>query len=111
MKNAWFRFPPVYSVGPHDSLYINGELKKSGLKIFIDNASEGKDICIYGNKDLSRDAIYVKDVARAFYLAMKSDMTHWLYNMTYGRDVTLQEQAEVITDLWASAPEKIEYYL
>lgn len=39
MKNAWFRFPPVYGVGPHDSLFINGVLKKSGLKIFIDNAS------------------------------------------------------------------------
>ena len=42
MKNAWFRFPPVYGVGPHDSLYINGTLRKSGLKIFIDNASEGR---------------------------------------------------------------------
>lgn len=106
MKNAWFRFPPVYGVGPHGSLYINGELKKSGLKIFIDNASEGKDICIYGNKDLSRDVIYVKDVAHAFYLAMKSDKTYGLYNMTSGRGVTLQEQAEVIADLWAPSPEK-----
>nr|MCR5149685.1 NAD(P)-dependent oxidoreductase [Clostridiales bacterium] len=60
MKNAWFRFPPVYGVGPHDSLYVNGILKKSGLKIFIDNASEGKDICIFGDPNLSRDVVYVK---------------------------------------------------
>lgn len=101
MKNAWFRFPPVYGVGPHDSLYINGVLRKSGLKIFIDNASEGKDICIFGNPQLSRDVVYVKDVAHAFYLAMKSEKTYGLYNMTSGRGVTLQEQAEVIADLWA----------
>ena len=101
MKNAWFRFPPVYGVGPHDSLYINGTLRKSGLKIFIDNASEGKDICIFGDPNLSRDVIYVKDVAHAFYLAMKSEQTYGLYNMTSGRGVTLQEQAEVIRDLWA----------
>lgn len=106
MKNAWFRFPPVYGVGPHDSLYINGVLKKSGLKIFIDNASKGKDICIFGNPNLSRDVVYVKDVARAFYLAMKSEKTHGLYNMTSGRGVTLQEQAEVIADLWAPSPDK-----
>lgn len=106
MKNAWFRFPPVYGVGPHDSLYINGTLKKSGLKIFIDNASEGKDICIFGNKDLSRDVVYVKDVAHAYYLAMKSENTYGLYNMTSGRGVTLQEQAEVIADLWAPSPDK-----
>ena len=106
MKNAWFRFPPVYGVGPHDSLFINGTLKKSGLKIFIDNASEGKDICIFGNKDLSRDVIYVKDVAHAYYLALKSENTYGLYNMTSGKGVTLQEQAEVIADLWAPSPDK-----
>lgn len=106
MKNAWFRFPPVYGVGPHDSLYINGTLHKSGLKIFIDNASEGKDICIFGDPNLSRDVVYVKDVAHAFYLAMISDKTYGLYNMTSGKGVTLQEQAEVIRDLWAPSPDK-----
>ncbi len=106
MKNAWFRFPPVYGVGPHDSLYINGKLKKSGLKIFIDNAATGRDICIFGDRNLSRDVVYVKDVAHAFYLAMKSDKTSGLYNMTSGRAVTLQEQAEVIAELWAISPDK-----
>ncbi|HRR78478.1 MAG TPA: NAD(P)-dependent oxidoreductase [Ruminococcus sp.] len=106
MKNAWFRFPPVYGVGPHDSLFINGVLRKSGLKIFIDNAIAGKDICIFGDPQLSRDVIYVKDVAHAFYLAMQSEKTYGLYNMTSGRGVTLQEQAEVIADIWASCPEK-----
>lgn len=106
MKNAWFRFPPVYGVGPHDSLFINGTLRKSGLKIFIDNASTGKDICIFGDPHLSRDVVYVKDVAHAFYLAMKSDNTYGLYNMTSGQGVTLQEQAEVISELWASSPDK-----
>lgn len=106
MKNAWFRFPPVYGVGPHDSLYINGVLKKSGLKIFIDNASEGKDICIFGDPHLSRDVVYVKDVAHAYYLAMKSEYTYGLYNMTSGKAVSLQEQAEVIAELWAPSPEK-----
>lgn len=106
MKNAWFRFPPVYGVGPHDSLYINGVLKKSGLKIFIDNATAGKDICIFGDPNLSRDVVYVKDVAHAFYLAMKSEKTYGLYNMTSGQGVTLQQQAEIIAELWASSPEK-----
>lgn len=106
MKNACFRFPPVYGVGPHGSLYINGTLVKSGLQIFIDKAKNGEDITIFGNKDLSRDVVYVKDVAHAFYLAMKSDKTYGLYNMTSGKGVTLQEQAEVISDLFASSPKK-----
>ena len=106
MKNAWFRFPPVYGVGPHDSLYVNGVLKKSGLKIFIDNASEGKDICIFGNPNLSRDVVYVKDVAHAYWLAMHSKKTYGLYNMTSGQGITLQRQAEIIAELWAPSPNK-----
>lgn len=106
MSNAVFRFPPVYGVGPHGSLFINGTYVKSGLQIFIDKASNGEDITIFGNKDLSRDVVYVKDVAHAFYKAIKSEKTYGLYNMTSGKGVTLQEQAEVIAELFAQSPEK-----
>lgn len=101
MKNAWFSFPPAYGVGPRDSLYINGTLKRSGLKIFIGNASEEKDICVFGDKNLSRD------VAHVFYLAMQSEDTYGPYNLTSGKGVTLQQQAEIIAELWASSPECI----
>lgn len=101
MSNAVFRLPPVYGVGPHGSLYINGTYVKSGLQIFIEKAQAGEDITIYGEKNLSRDIVYVKDVAHAFYLAIKSEKTYGLYNMTSGKGVTLQEQAEVITDVFA----------
>lgn len=106
MSNAVFRFPPVYGVGPHGSLFINGTYVKSGLQIFMDKASNGEDITIFGNKDLSRDVVYVKDVAHAFYKAIKSERTYGLYNMTSGKGVTLQEQAEVIAELFAQSPEK-----
>lgn len=106
MKNACFRFPPVYGVGPHGSLFINGKYVKSGLQIFMEKASAGEDITIFGDKNLSRDVVYVKDVANAFYMAVNSPNTYGLYNMTSGRGVTLQEQAEVIAELFAQNPEK-----
>lgn len=106
MKNACFRFPPVYGVGPHGSLFINGTYVKSGLQIFIDKAQAGEDITIFGNNNLYRDIVYVKDVAHAFYLAMISEKTYGLYNMTSGKGVTLQEQAEVISDLFATSKDK-----
>ncbi|MBO5615630.1 MAG: NAD(P)-dependent oxidoreductase [Prevotella sp.] len=100
MKNAWFRFPPVYGAGPHGSLFVNGKEYKSGLQIFMDNAAEGKDICVYGDSSISRDVVSVKDVARAYYQAMFSDKTYGLYNITSGRAVTLKEQAEVIAEVF-----------
>lgn len=106
MKNAWFRFPPVYGVGPHDCLFVNGKYVKSGLKIFMENAASGEDITIFGDRHLSRDVVYVKDVAHAFYLAMKSEKTYGLYNMTSGKGVSLQEQAEVIAEIFAPSFDK-----
>lgn len=100
MKNASFRFPPVYGAGPHGSLFVNGKIYKSGLQIFIDNAKEGKDICVYGDRNLSRDVVYVKDVAHAYYQALFSANTKGLYNITSGRGVSLDEQAHTIAEIY-----------
>ena len=103
MKNAWFRFPPVYGVGPHGYLKVNGEMVKSGLQIFIDKAKAGEDIEVFGY--LARDTVYVKDVAQAYYRAAKSDATYGLYNITSGRATTLLEQAEACAELLAQDEE------
>lgn len=100
MKNASFRFPPVYGAGPHGSLYVNGKIYKSGLQVFMENAAAGKDICVYGNKNLSRDVVYVKDVAHAYFQAIFSKNTYGLYNITSGKGVTLEEQARVIAEVY-----------
>ena len=99
MKNAWFRFPPVYGVGPHGYLKVNGRIVKSGLQVFIDKAKAGEDIEVYGY--LARDIVYVKDVAQAFYKASKSNNTYGLYNITSGHATTLLEQAQVCAELFA----------
>ena len=99
MKNAWFRFPPVYGVGPHGYLKVNGRVVKSGLQIFIDKAKTGEDIEVFGY--LARDTVYVKDVAQAYYRAAKSEDTYGLYNITSGHATTLLEQAEACAELFA----------
>ena len=103
MKNAVFRFPTVFGVTPHMSLYVNGEMKKSGFQIFMEKAAKAEDITIFGNAKMIRDVGYVKDIAHAFYLAIKSENTYGLYNMTAGGGVTLQEQAEVMRDVFGPA--------
>ena len=99
MKNAWFRLPPVYGVGPHGYLKVNGQIVKSGLQIFIDKALVGEDIEVYGH--LARDTVYVKDVAQAYFKAAKSEKTYGLYNITSGKATTLMEQAEACAEVFA----------
>ena len=96
LQGAIFRLPPVYGVGPHSCIYVNGKFYKSGIQTFIENAEAGKDIEIWGDPNLTRDIIYVKDVARAFYLALKSDKTRGLYNMTSGVPLKLEDQVKAV---------------
>ena len=103
MKNAVFRFPTVFGVTPHMSLFVNGEIQKSGFQIFMEKAANAEDITVFGNPKMIRDVGYVKDIAHAFYLAIKSENTYGLYNMTAGGGVTLEEQAEVMRDVFGPA--------
>ena len=100
MQCAWFRFPPVYGVGPHGTIFVNGKPYKSGIATFIDNAMEGKDIELWGNPHIKRDIIYVKDVAEAYVMALESVITYGLYNMTSGTELDLEEQAKAVIDVF-----------
>lgn len=100
MQCAWFRFPPVYGVGPHGTIYVNGKVYKSGIATFIEKAEKGEDIELWGNPHIKRDIIYVKDVADAYIKAIESDKTYGLYNMTSSTQLDLEEQAKVIIDVF-----------
>lgn len=100
MQGSIFRLPPVYGVGPHSEIYVNGKYYKTGIQTFIENAISGKPIEIWGDSNISRDIVYVKDIARAFSLAIKSDKTEGLYNMTLGKATTLYEQVETVIKIF-----------
>ncbi len=110
MQCAWFCLPSVYGVDSYGMIFVNGRSKKSGIATFIDNAKEGKDIEIWGNPHLKRDLIYVKDVADAYVLAMKSGHAKGLYNMTGHIQVDLEEQAETVIDVFGSKKESKVVY-
>ena len=100
LQGAVFRFPPVYGVGPHGTILVDGKPYKSGIQTFIERAESGQDIELWGNPHISRDIIYVKDVARAFRLALASEKTHGLYNMTSGVPLDLEDQAKAVIEVF-----------
>ena len=102
LQGAIFRLPPVYGVGPHSSIYVNGKYYKSGIQTFIEKAQKGEAIEIWGDPHISRDIIYVKDVADAFVKAVKSDKTCGLYNMTSGTELELEEQVKAVIDVFGN---------
>lgn len=100
LQGAVFRFPPVYGVGPHGTILVNGKPYKSGIQTFIERAEAGEDIELWGDPHIKRDIIYVKDVARAYRLALASDKTHGLYNMTSGVPLDLEDQAKAVIEVF-----------
>lgn len=102
MQCACFRFPPVYGVGPHGTILVNGKPYKSGIQTFIERAEAGEDIELWGDPHISRDIVYVKDVARAFAMALESDDTRGLYNMTSGVGLDLEDQARAVIQVFGA---------
>lgn len=100
MQCACFRFPPVYGVGPHATIYVNGKPYKSGIQTFIEKAEKGEPIEIWGDPHITRDIIYVKDVATAFVKALESDKTYGLYNMTSGTELDLEDQVKAVIQVF-----------
>lgn len=69
----------------------------TAIGIFIDQKKRGKPLTIVGNGNQKRDFTYVKDVARANILAMKSKgAVGHLINIGSGKNYTVNEVAKMI---------------
>jgi UDP-glucose 4-epimerase len=99
-----FRLPPVYGYGPHTEIFKDGKPLKTGFQNFIDRARDCQPLEVWGDCDIGRDIIYIKDVVAAFLKAIEQPNASGLYNITSGVYLTLREQAEVIANIfWGSS--------
>jgi len=111
MQAIIFRLPPVYGYGPHTEIFKNGKPIKTGFKIFIENATAGKPLEVWGDSKKGRDIIYVKDVVAAIIRALKSPKAAGTYNIASGRTLSLEEEAKGIIKVFSPKghPSKITY--
>jgi UDP-glucose 4-epimerase len=71
------------------------------LSLFLDAAVNGKDITILGDGLMTRDFVYVKDVARAIVMALlqekeAEDASFSVYNVCTGKSITINTLAEQV---------------
>lgn len=96
MQGIIFRLPPVYGFGPHLEIFKDGKPIKTGFQTFIENAAACKPLEVWGDANVGRDIIYVKDVVSAFIKAINSDKAQGLYNIASNYSLTLREEVETI---------------
>jgi len=76
----------------------------AAVPIFIDHAVRHQPITIFGDGEQTRDFIYVKDVAAAnLFFAAESPATG-VFNVAYGRRITINDLAGTIGRLAGSRP-------
>jgi UDP-glucose 4-epimerase len=77
----------------------------AAVPIFINRAVKGEPLTIFGDGEQTRDFVYVKDVIAAnIFLAEHADLSG-VYNVAYGRSITVNDLARKIIDLTGSKSE------
>jgi nucleoside-diphosphate-sugar epimerase len=77
----------------------------AAIPIFIRRLLAGEPLTIYGDGKQSRDFVFVKDVVRANLLAADSTAAGEVFNVCTGREVTLLDLMEELSELAPRQPE------
>ncbi len=93
MKTTTLRFFNVYGIRRENSAYWGA------VTLFMASMFRKKPINIYGDGNDVRDYIYVKDVARAVYLAIKNN-ANGEYNIGTGKGTSTNDLAGIIENLF-----------
>lgn len=78
--------------------YGPGLRPNSVFRIFIDRASQGLPITIQGDGRQFRQFTYAEDIARAFALACRSEISGEVFNTVAETPVTIRSLAEIVVD-------------
>jgi len=77
----------------------------AAVPIFIDRAVRQQPITIYGDGQQTRDFIFVKDIVAANVFFATQSAATGVFNVAYGRKITIQELAQQIITLTGSRSE------
>ena len=101
IKNYIFRLPNIYLYSPEMYYYVNGEKKYISYRYIIQRAINGEDIEIWGNPELGKDIVYVKDLCQMIYQSIFTTKDSGVYNAGTGIKTTMREQIEGIIKVFS----------
>ena len=77
----------------------------AAVPIFVEKALKNEPIIIFGDGEQTRDFVYVKDVAAANAYLAQNDGLSGVYNVAYGKSITVNELARKIIEQTGSKSE------
>ncbi|VVO65944.1 NAD-dependent epimerase/dehydratase family protein [Pseudomonas fluorescens] len=82
------------------------ETAQGAVGVFLSRALKNDSIQIWGDGSVTRDYVYVSDVAEAFALALKYEGSHSVFNISSGTGVSINELIERIETVVGGAIDK-----
>ncbi|MEI8340202.1 MAG: NAD-dependent epimerase/dehydratase family protein [Verrucomicrobiota bacterium] len=74
----------------------------AAVPIFIDRAIRNEPVTLHGDGEQTRDFIYVKDIAAANVFAATHPSMTGVFNVAYGKRISIRELAETVIQLTGS---------
>lgn len=101
LKRFILRFPNIYLYQPETHYYLNGEWCWQSYRKLINMAQKGEQLEIWGNPEIKRDIVYVKDCVQIIMKAIDANVFGGIYNVGTGVGTTMREQIEGIIKVFA----------
>ena len=102
------RFDIEYTIIRPSAVYGPTDVNKRVSQIFVESALKGKTLKLEGGGQSKLDFTYIDDVAKGFFLAIKSqNAKNQIFNITRGEGRSLKEYAEILKELIPSLKTEI----
>jgi len=108
IQNIIFRLPTIYSYWPDSTYYVNGEKREVAYLLFPKKAMKGEKLEIWGDPNVAKDIVYVKDFIQLMEKAILSETAQGIYNVGTGIPTTLNEQIKGVIDVFCDKDNRSE---
>jgi len=108
VQNVVFRLPTIYCYWPDSTMYVNGVKTEMAYAVFIKKAIKGEPIEIWGNPQIAKDIVYVKDFVQIIKGAIESTKAQGIYNVGTGIPTTLEQQIKGVVEVFCAPGRKSE---
>jgi len=103
MQGICLRLTGVHGYGEIlGHLNRDGSYSKSTFEIFFEKALRGETIEVWGNNQVKRDHVYIKDVISAITAAIDNDTACGVFNIASGKAYSQYEEACVLAKVFAT---------
>ncbi|MBQ0088278.1 MAG: NAD(P)-dependent oxidoreductase [Prevotellaceae bacterium] len=106
IKRFVLRFPNIYMYHPNKFYYLDGMKKWHASRYLMEKAIQGETIELWGNPNVVRDIVYVKDCVQIIRKSLEADVEGGVYNVGTGVGITLKEQLEGIIEVFSPVEHK-----